>query len=150
MPVVAESVHIASEPEVVFAYLSDASNVAQWDRSIVAAEQLDSGPISAGTRWRGTSKILGRTFRWVTEVTEIHAPERMSSRSVEGDLTFTASYRLRPIAGATLLTYRLEAESGLGGLFGRLGDPLVQNAQSRAVRGSLARLAQLLSAQPVR
>jgi carbon monoxide dehydrogenase subunit G len=147
MPVVEETVQIAQPPEVVFAYLSQPENASAWDSSIVAAEQIGSGPLTTGTRWRGASKIMGRTFDWVTEVTDVSAPSEMTSRSVEGKLTFTVRYGLRPDgAGGTDLTYRVEAESGLGGVFGRFGDPLVQRAQGKTVRANLARLAEVLRA----
>jgi carbon monoxide dehydrogenase subunit G len=147
MPVVEEEVQIAQSPEVVFAYLSQPENASVWDSSIVAAEQIGSGPLTTGTRWRGATKIMGRTFDWVTEVTDVSAPSEMTSRSVEGKLTFTVRYVLQPDgAGGTNLTYRVEAESGLGGVFGRLGHPLVQRAQGKTVRGNLARLAEVLRA----
>lgn len=147
MPVVEEKVYVAQPPEVVFAYLSQPETVPTWDTSIVSAEQVGSGPLTTGTRWRGVSKIMGRKFNWVTEVTELSPPTAMTSRSVEGDLTFTVTYSLQPAGtGGTQLTYRVDAESGLGGVFGRFGDPLVQRAQSRTVRANLARLADALSA----
>jgi uncharacterized membrane protein len=147
MPGVEEKVHIPRPPEVVFAYLSKPENVTAWDSSIVSAAQLSDGPLTTGTRWRGASKIMGRTFEWVTEVTDVKPPSEMTSRSVEGKLTFTVRYDLRQDGtDGTELTYKVEAESGLGGLFGRFGDPLVQRAQSRTVKGNLARLAEVLSA----
>jgi hypothetical protein len=63
MPVVEESVVIARPPEEVFDYLAQADNLPVWDSSIVQAEQVGTGPVGVGTRWRGASKILGRRFR---------------------------------------------------------------------------------------
>lgn len=150
MPVVEESVLIPREPQEVFDYLSVPENNPLWDTTAVAARQLDDGAVTVGTRWSGTTKVMGRRFDWVTEITEIGAPEVLASRSVEGKMHFTARYELQPESGGTRLTYRIEAESGLGGVFGRFGDPLVESAQGKAVRANLARLAELLQRQPVR
>jgi hypothetical protein len=92
---------------------------------------------------------MGRKFDWVTEVTDVQAPSRMDSRSIEGKLTFQVVYALEPERDGTRLTYRVEAASGLGGVFGRFGDPLVQGAQSRSVRANLERLSGLLGSSAV-
>ena len=145
MPVVEESVFIARPPEEVFDYLVEADNLPVWDSSIVHAEQVDADPVGVGTKWRGTSKILGRRFDWTTEVTEFERPRRTSSHSVEGKLQFSVTTLLEPVEGGTRYTYRVEAASGLGGVFGRLADPIVERAQARTVRANLETLAELLA-----
>jgi len=148
VPVVEESVFVAQPPEMVFDYLTKAENLPVWDASIVEAEQIGSEPVGVGTRSRGISKILGRRFEWTTEVTEFESPRRTSVRSVEGKLTFVVTNVLEPVNGGTQYTYRVDAESGLGGIFGRLGDPIVQRAQARTVRANLETLAEVLAVEP--
>ncbi len=109
------------------------------------AEQVDSGPMRVGTQWRGVSKILGRRFEWTTEVTELQPPTRAASRAVEGKLRFTVTNTLQQENAGTLYTFRVEADSGLGGVFGRLTDPIVEKAQRRTVRANLDTLAELLT-----
>ena len=145
MPVVEESVFIARSPQEVFDYLTVVENLPVWDSSIMQAEQPDAGPVGVGTRWRGVSKILGRRFEWTTEVTDLQPPTRISSRAVEGKPQFTVTNTLQPENGGTRFTYRVDAESGLGGVFGRLADPIVEKAQRRTVRANLDTLAELLT-----
>ena len=145
MPVVEESVVIARSPEEVFDYLARADNLPVWDSSIVQAEQVGADPVGVGTRWRGTSKILGRRFEWTTEITEFDRPRRSSSRSIEGKLQFTVTVLVEPADGGTRFTYRVDAASGLGGVFGRLADPIVERAQARTVRANLDTLAELFA-----
>jgi uncharacterized membrane protein len=145
MPVVEERVIIGRPPEEVFDYLAKVENLPVWESSIVEAEQLGDDPVAIGTRWRGTSKILGQRFQWAAEITEFDRPVRQSSRSVEGKLSFSVSNVLAPVEGGTQYTYRVDAEPGLGGVFGRLADPIVAKAQSRTVRASLDNLAALLA-----
>lgn len=146
MPVVEETVVIARPLEPVFDFLSEPTNLTLWDSSVVEAEQIGPEPLTNGTRWRGVTKILGKRFAWTTEITDAQRPARMESKSVEGKLSFTLQFELKPHSRGTLLRYRIDAESGLGGVFGRLGDPLVQSAQGRTVRANLKRLADLLAA----
>lgn len=145
MPVVEESVYIARSPQDVFDFVNKVENLPVWDSSIMEAEQPAPGEVRVGTRWRGVSKILGRRFDWTTELTELQPPNRLSSRTVEGKLHFTVTLTSQPEDGGTRLTYRVEAESGLGGVFGRLADPIVEKAQGRTVRANLDTLAELLT-----
>jgi carbon monoxide dehydrogenase subunit G len=145
MPAIEETVFIAKSPEEVFDFLHHAENIPVWDSSIMQAEQLGADPIGVGTRLRGVSKVLGRRFEWTTEVIEFEPPTLSSSRAVEGSLHFTVTNSLQPEEGGTRLTYRIDADSGLGGIFGRLADPFVAKAQGRTVRANLDTLAELLS-----
>ncbi len=145
MPVIDESVFISRSPQEVFDYVCRAENLPVWDSSIMETEQLDPGPIRVGTRWRGASKILGRRFEWTTEVTELKPGARISSRAVEGKLHFTVTNTLQPENDGTRFSYRVEADSGLGGVFGRLTDPIVEKVQGRTIRANLDTLAELLA-----
>jgi uncharacterized membrane protein len=145
MPVVEEDVFIARPPQDVFDYLLTARNFPVWDSSIMEAEQIDEGPARVGTRFRGVSKVLGRRFEWTTKVTELTPPTLATYQAVEGKLNFTVTNRLRPENAGTRFTYKIEADAGLGGVFGRIADPIVERAQRRTVRGSLDTLAELLT-----
>jgi uncharacterized protein YndB with AHSA1/START domain len=148
MPVVEESVFIARPPQDVFDFIADSANLTVWDVSIVKAEQIGTGPVGLGTRSRGTSKIMGRHFDWTTEFTDFEPPKHIISTCVEGQIKFSVSEVLEPAPGGTKLTYRIDAESGLGGVFGRLADPFITKAQARTVRANLETLAELLVQQP--
>ncbi|MCU1434820.1 MAG: hypothetical protein JWR71_1545 [Pseudarthrobacter sp.] len=149
MAVIEESVLISRPPQEVFDFLTKTSNIPVWDSSVIQAEQLGDGPVHVGTRFKGTSKIMGRRFDWVTENIQFEPPSKTVIRSVEGPMTFTISYSLEPQgADGTRLTYSIDAASGLGGVFGKLADSFVQKAHSRTVRANLETLADLLAEHP--
>lgn len=148
MPVIEESVFIARPPQDVFDFLIKTENIPVWDSSIVQAEQIGDGPVGVGTRSRGTSKIMGRHFDWVTENTHFDPPKKAAIKSVEGKFDFTITYSLEPERDGTRLTYQIDADSGLGGVFGKLADPFVQKAHTRTVRANLETLADLLAEHP--
>lgn len=145
MAVVEESTFVHRAPREVFDFLARPANLPVWDNSIVDAAQDGDGPLGVGTRVRGTSKILGRRFDWVTEYTEYDPPRRLVSRSIEGSLHFTVTNTLEREGDGTRLTWRVEATPGLGGVFGRLADPLVEKAHARTVRGNLETLTEVLT-----
>jgi uncharacterized protein YndB with AHSA1/START domain len=148
MPVVEESVVIARPPQEVFDFLSKFENIAVFDSSVTSSGQVNDGPVGKGSRGRGTSKVMGRSFDWVIEYAEFDPPQRIVSRSVEGKFDFTVTLTMEPADGGTRLTQRIDAASGLGGVFGKLADPLVERAQGRTVRANLETLAEYLEEHP--
>ncbi len=144
MPVIDETVVIARPAGEVFDFLMLAENLPHWDSSMLECVQVGSGAVTVGTRYRGASKILGRRIEWTTEVVEFVPGMRAASQSVEGPLAFTVSYEVSASPAGTTLRYRLAAESGLGGAFGRAMEPIVQRAQAKVVRANLDTLASLL------
>ncbi len=148
MPTIEESVFIARPPQEVFDFIATPANNVVWDSSIVASEQQGDGPVGVGTRTRGASKILGRHFEWTTEVTQMEPPRLFTLRSVEGTMTFVVTSSFESADGGTRFTYRIDADSGLGGVFGKMADPLIQRAQARTVRANLESLAEMLVEHP--
>ena len=144
MPVIDETVVIARPPAEVFDFLMLAENLPRWDSSMLECVQVGSGAVTVGTRYHGASTVLGRRIEWTTEVVELVPGVRAVSRSVEGPLNFTVSYEVSASPSGTTLRYRLAAESGLGGTFGRALEPIVQRAQTKVVRANLGKLASLL------
>ncbi|SDS61120.1 SRPBCC family protein [Microterricola viridarii] len=148
MPTIEESVIIARPPQEVFDFVSTPANTAVWDSSVVASEQQGDGPFAEGTRTRGTSKIMGRRFDWTVEATEYDPPNRVTNTSVEGPMSFVVTSSVEAVDGGSRYTYRIDAASGLGGVFGRMADPFIQRAQARTVRANLETLAELLAEHP--
>lgn len=145
MPVVEESIFIPKPPQEVFDYVSAPENLPEWDSSILEAHQVDSGPIRVGTHSKGKSKILGRRFEWTTEVTDFDPPRRAVSRGEGGDLKFTITLTAEHEGNGTRFTQRIDADSGLGGIFGKIADPLVEKAQARTTRANLETLVEILT-----
>ena len=81
MAVIEESVYIARPQQEVFDFLAKSENIPIWDSSVIRAEQIGDGPVNVGTQSKGTSKIMGRHFDWVTETTLFEPPNRDGDRS---------------------------------------------------------------------
>ena len=91
----------------------------------IEAEQIGRGEPGLGTRTKGVSKLLGKRLDWTSEVTAFEPDALATYSTVGGKLKFSATSRLEPVDGGTRFTYRVEAESGLAGVFGKMSDPLV-------------------------
>ena len=148
MPVFEDSVFIACPLKDVFDFMVKSENLAVWDAFVVKAEKVGTGPVGLGTRTRGTSTIMGKHLDWATEATEFDPPTRITYTSVEGQISFAVTNVLEPVEGGTMLTYRVDTGSGLGGAFGQLTGPFIEIAQTRTLRGNLETLAALLVQHP--
>jgi uncharacterized protein YndB with AHSA1/START domain len=145
MPTTDDSILINATPERVFDYITDPANFPSFQANTVRAELEGDGPVGAGSRIRGASRILGRTFDWTMEVSVHDRPTTSAFKSVEGKVGISGAYTLTPEGGGTRLNYHLDAAPGLGGVFGRIADPLVNKAYSRQVHADLETLAQILT-----
>lgn len=147
MAVVEESIVIPRPPQEVFEYVVDVEHLPDWDGSTIEAGWEDPSNRGVGSRAWGVTKVLGRRFRWVTECTELDAPRALRYRSVEGPFRYTITQLFEPEddGGSTRFTWRVDADPGLGGFFGKLADPLVVRAEARNARNNLETLAEILT-----
>lgn len=147
MPVVEESVVIGLPQQEVFDFLAKFENLSVYDAFVTASGQVGDGPPGLGTRGRGTTRFMGQQFDWVVEFTEFEPPRRMTSRSVGGGRDLTATFLLEPAGSGTRVTERLET-GAMGGLLGKLPDPVVNRLLGRSLRGNLKTLSRVLAEQP--
>jgi hypothetical protein len=80
---VSHSIDIRRSPEDVFAYVTDPANLHTW-QDAEAVEQLTSGPVRTGTRFREVHKALGRRRTEITEVVLFDHGRRFAIRVVDG------------------------------------------------------------------
>src|SRR5437764_800511 len=68
---VRESLHIDAKPEAVYEAISDVTRMGEWSPEATGAVVLTSGPITTGTRFRGTNQ---RSWaKWATQCTVVAA-----------------------------------------------------------------------------
>lgn len=80
-----ETFTVGRPPEVVFAYVTDPSNLADWQTAHTTTEQLADGPPRLGSRFRERLKPpLSREFEQVTEFTQFDRRRLLRVHIVEG------------------------------------------------------------------
>ena len=72
-----------------FDYMATFSNAAQWDPGTLAAEQLDPGPVRAGTRFRLTVAFGGRGMPLTYRITRYQPPREVVLEAANGLLRGT-------------------------------------------------------------
>jgi uncharacterized protein YndB with AHSA1/START domain len=134
------TVRIDRSPEEVFAYLAQFENIPRWNYAIAETQQLGSGPVGVGSRYRQVRTLPRRA----EEFFEIVAFEPARSLTIRGDIGpffGDIDYTLEDSDGATLLTNTCELR-GRGAL-GVL-TPLATGQVRSAVAANLDVLRRLL------
>ncbi len=129
----------------VFAYVSDPSQLANWQTNTVSALQEGDAPFGLGTRLREVHRAPGgKELKSLVEVSEFEPNRTLALRVVEGTpihlrLTF------EPTDQGTLM--RLHPHGQLPGLM-RLAQPLLQHTLKRQFTQHCATLKSVLENTP--
>jgi hypothetical protein len=126
-----------------FRYVSIFSNTADWDPGVLAGEQLGSGPVGVGTRFRLVVPFLGRRLPLTYEVTRYAPGHAVDLTAVSGILR--ATDRIEVTGGEDGSVVGYEAEVRLRGPL-RVLDPLLRPGFRAVGQRAAAGLAQALSA----
>jgi uncharacterized protein YndB with AHSA1/START domain len=130
MAPIVNSIEIARRPEDVFAYLTNPSNVPDWQQSAVSARG-DASPLTVGSRVVVTRRF-GRMERAMTnEVTELNPPKSWSLRGTDGPVRGNVKGTIEPLSDGqrSRVTLALDFE---GHGIGKILVPLVVRRQVQA------------------
>jgi dehydrogenase/reductase SDR family protein 12 len=146
MATYAATISTLRAPADAFDYLATFTNSADWDPGVLAAEQVDAGPVRTGTRFRLTVPFLGRRLRLVYRVTSFQPGHQVVLRAASALLLATDQITVTREDSRTLVSY--EAKVDLRGPL-RLLDPLLhqgfRRVGDRAAAGLRAALAEVPS-----
>jgi uncharacterized protein YndB with AHSA1/START domain len=133
------SVDVNRPPSEVFAYITDADRLPEWQSSAVEAQW--QGEKARGTHIREVRKFLGRRMETDLEVTEYEPDRRFALKAVSGPVPFSVSQLLEPQNGGTRVTFVGEGEPG--GFF-RLAEPVVARVAERQFKNDFETMKDIL------
>jgi uncharacterized protein YndB with AHSA1/START domain len=129
----AQTFSVSRPPEVVFDYLTNPSNLADWQTSKTSVEQLTDGPPRLGTRVRERTKPPGgKEFEQIVEFTEFDRPRRVHVHIIEGPYPVDGTWSFEPAGGGTRVHF--VAEGQLRGVM-RVLQPVVKLIMARQMTG---------------
>ncbi len=101
------SIWLPDRPQAAFRFLSDMSNLSEWDPSVAEASRLSQGPISEGSRFRLVMTLGPFSIHMTYRITRFVPPAFMEF-SGRGE-TFQAvdQITLAPFDGGTRVHYRV-------------------------------------------
>jgi carbon monoxide dehydrogenase subunit G len=97
------TIEIARTPEDVFAYLTDVSNLPNWQAGVKSATLRD-GHIEE------SRSLLGHHLDTTLEIVEQEEPRLFTLRALGGPVPFTVRHELEPQQGGTRLTVTAEGD----------------------------------------
>jgi uncharacterized protein YndB with AHSA1/START domain len=136
------SIDVDRPPSDVFAYLTDAESLPQWQSSAVEAHW--EGEKARGAHVKEVRKFLGRRMESDLEVTEYEPDRRFALKVLSGPVPFSVQHTLEPRNGGTRLTFVGEGEPG--GFF-KLAEPIVARTAERQFKSDFETLKDVLEAR---
>jgi carbon monoxide dehydrogenase subunit G len=97
------TIEIARAPEDVFSYLTDVSNLTEWQSGVKSAALRDG-------RIEESRSLLGRELHTVIEIVEQEPPRLFTLRAVDGPVPLTIQHELEPSNSGTRLKVTAEAD----------------------------------------
>ena len=143
MTTIEESVFIHRAPDDVFRFVSDPTNSARWQTTVLQSRQTTPGPMAVGTRATEVRRFLGRRLESEWEVVEYEPPRTSAVRGVSGPIPFTGRFTVEPADGGTRFTFGVELDAH--GFF-KLAEPIFSQITRREIASNLGHLKDLLEA----
>jgi uncharacterized protein YndB with AHSA1/START domain len=143
MAAIIESIDISRPPGDVFAYATDFSHFAEWQRGVVSARPQRDAPLGIGSRALVTRQVGPRKLARTEEITELNPPRSWAVRGGGGPLIATAEGTIEPLADGerSRVTIALDFEAhGLG----RLLLPLVRRQARKQLPRNEQQLKEML------
>lgn len=138
-----ESIEIRRPVEQVFSFTTDAKSWPKWQSIIMEAEQTSPGPVTVGTMFRGTSRMMGRTMPWTAKATEFEANRRYGKNIDSGPVTIEQHNAYLSVEGGTKFTILYDMK--VGG-FMKLMSPMITGSMRKELKKSLGNLKKVLEA----
>jgi uncharacterized protein YndB with AHSA1/START domain len=140
MITVEKSVQIDRPVEIVFAFVSDPTNIPKW-RSDVIEMRNASPPVHAGSTFDELIKFMGQKV-WGMQVLEIEPNKKEVIKAISGPgVRPTQTFVFAPSGSGTRLDFRVEVQTY--GLF-RLMEPLLPGMIGKNWDGYLATLKRII------
>jgi len=97
------TIEIERTPEDVFSYLTDVSNVPDWQSGVKTATQRDG-------RIEESRSLFGREIHMTLEVVEREEPRLFTLRTIDGPMRLTVRHELEPAGSGTRLSVVAEGD----------------------------------------
>ncbi len=124
---------VSRPPEVVFDYLTNPSNLADWQTSKTSVEQLTDGAPRLGTGIRERTKPpAGKEFEQIVEFTECERPVRVHVHIVEGPYPIDGTWSFEPDGDGTRVHFVAGGE--VRGVL-RMLEPIAKLLMARQMAG---------------
>jgi uncharacterized protein YndB with AHSA1/START domain len=130
---------IGAPPEVLFAYLADLDNLAEWQSGIVSARRTSDDELGVGSTALVARELMGQRMEAPLTVTSYDPPRRLAIAGEVGGVKAVATLDLAPTSEgrATDLAFSMEIR---GSMMTAFLEPMIASAAAGDIDASLAQL----------
>ena len=140
MATAASSIDIDRPVADVWRLVADLGATPRWRTTLT--EVVPPAALAPGARFTATTRLLGRSWRWLLEVTAVETERLLAYRVVEGFTSLAVDYRLEPLGDGCRFT--LTGSSTPRRLVERALEPVAAGALRRQSRRHLENLRGIL------
>ncbi len=102
---------VEASPEQAFTYLSDLTNLADWDSSVRKATMVDATGPGIGTKFDVTVGFYGKALDATYEIVELDSPHRLVF-TIDGKADGRTEITIDEGDGTTVVTYESTLQMG--------------------------------------
>jgi uncharacterized membrane protein len=130
--------------EEVFACVSDLQNSPKWQKGLVEALPISTGPLGVGAQYTGVRKFMGRRVESVIQFTTYEPNKKIVFKSISGSMPMETSFRFESTVEGTRLTTIIELQPAG---FMSLAEPLIASGLRREMDANFGDLKDLLESR---
>jgi carbon monoxide dehydrogenase subunit G len=136
------SVDIGRPPSEVFAYLTDASKLPEWQSGVVEAH-WEGGQAGPGARAKQVRDFHGKQTEGLLEVAVYEPDRRFAIKTLSGPAALSLEYTLEAANGGTRLSFSGQGEMGGAA---KIAGPLVARKVQKQFKSDVETLKRKLEA----
>ena len=121
--------------EVVFDYMADFRNAAEWDPATVGISQTAGDGAGRGARYRLVTRFVGRSVALDYETTDFERPGRVVLSFEGGNIIGTDTVTVNRIGDRTRLVYSVDFRLKKARVLKPLVTPLFRRSADKALAG---------------
>ena len=101
--------------QVVFDFMTNPANFAQWQSGTKSAKWASEGPVGVGSIFNSIGEMMGREMKFDGEITQWGPPNVWGVKGASGPMKFESVSKFESKDGGTQVTQTFEGE--VGGFF---------------------------------
>lgn len=121
----------------VFNFVSNPNNMSKWNSAVVSLEQVSSGAVAVGSKFKTVGEMMGRRIEGEMQVTAYEPDTKCGFQVNAGPMQVNLTLSFKTVGTGTKVS--LNAQGNPGGIF-KLAEGVMTGQIKSMMEGNLARL----------
>lgn len=121
----------------VFNFVSNPNNMSKWNSAVVSLEQVSSGAVGVGSKFKTVGEMMGRRIEGEMQITAYEPDTKCGFQVNAGPMQVNLTLSFKTVGTGTKVS--LNAQGNPGGIF-KLAEGMMTGQIKSMMEGNLARL----------